>query len=137
MAPEQFSLVLGCGGYTYNNIELCSGTHNVIIDFNHHLDATTLQKIMDFLDFACGLFDRPMGDWNKVINTLKLLREQHNLIDDNIWEALHAWIPRHKQCGGFLRLALNTDIESIFSKSAQVLVQKESIKYNKAVAQNS
>lgn len=93
---------------------LCAGTHNVIINFDRHFEAEELKSIMDFLDFACGLFDKPMGDWNKIINTLKMLRERHHLLDDKTWEALHLWLPHHKRCGAFLRLMFNADIESTF-----------------------
>lgn len=84
----------------------------MIVDFNRHFDAEPLAKIMDFLDFACNLFDGPVGDWNKIINTLKLLRDSHHLIDDKLWEALHMWLPQHKRCGAFLKLMFNADIEA-------------------------
>ena len=119
MASEQFSLVLGCGGNTHHDIMLCSGTYNVIVNFDRHFEAEQLKKTMDFLDFACGLFDKPMGDWNKIVNTLKMLREQHHLLDDKMWEALHLWLPQHKRCGAFLRLMFNADIESTFKPTPQ------------------
>lgn len=111
---EQFSLVLGCGGYSYNNFSLCSGTHNIIINFDRHFDALELKGIMDFLDYACGLFDSTMGDWNKIVNTLKMFRDRYRLIDDKTWEVLHMWLPQHKRCGAFLRLMFNADIQGIF-----------------------
>lgn len=125
MASEKFSLVLGCGGFKHNEMMLCAGTYNIIIDFDRHFEAVKLQTIMDFLDFACNLFDRPMGDWNKIINTLKMLREQHGLLNDKIWEALYLWLPRHKQCGAFLRLIFNADIESILNSSQETLIEPD------------
>ena len=119
MASEQFSLVLGCGGQKHHNIVLCAGTYNTVINFNRHFEAEELKKIMDFLDFACGLFDTTMGDWNKIINTLKMLRERHHLLDDKLWEALHLWLPLHKRCGAFMRLMFNADIESTLNKTIE------------------
>lgn len=123
MASEQFSLVLGCGGHSIDGMVLCASTYNIIIDFDRHFDALELQKIMDFLDFTCSLFDRPMGDWNKIINTIKMLREQFGLINDKTWKNLHMWLPLHKQCGAFLRLMFNADIDSILSPSQESLVE--------------
>lgn len=120
---EQFSLVLGCGGNEHNNFTLCAGTYNVIIDFNRHFSGEESVVIMDFLDFACGLFDGPMGDWNKIVNTLKVLRERFKLLDDKLWEALHIWLPQHKRCGAFLRLMFNADIETAFNISQESLVE--------------
>jgi len=123
LASEQFSLILGCGGFRHHSFTLCSGTYNVLIDFDRHFEAEELHKIMDFLDFACSLFDGPMGDWNKIVNTLKMLRERHHLLDDKLWESLHLWLPQHKRCGAFLRLIFNADIEPTFGKPQETLVE--------------
>jgi hypothetical protein len=127
LASEQFSLILGCGGYKHYDMTMCAGTYNIIINFNRHFDAEELKKIMDFLDFACNLFDRPMGDWNKIVNTLKLLRERHHLLNDKTWEGLHLWLPQHKHCGAFLRLIFNADIESTFRQSQENLIEPDYI----------
>lgn len=126
MASEKFSLVLGCGGHKYHNLTLCAGTYNIIIDFNRHFDAVELEKIMDFLDFTCGLFDGTIGDWNKVTNTLKLLYDRFKLIDDKTWEALHVWLPQHKRCGAFLRLIINDEIPLMFVQSQEALIKPTS-----------
>lgn len=114
MGSEKFSLVLACGGNRYYSFTLCAGTYNIIIDFDRHFAPEEMQKIMDFLDFTCGLFDGPMGDWNKITNTLKMLHDQYKLIDDKMWEALHVWLPQHKRCGAVLRLIINEDIIPMF-----------------------
>jgi hypothetical protein len=117
-----FSLVLSCGGYRYNGIVLCSSTINAIIDFNRHGDALILEKIMDFLDYSCGLFDGPMIDWNKITNTLKIFKEQFGLIDDTLWQALHTWLPQHKKCGASLRLCLNNELTKMLSTTDEVMI---------------
>ena len=73
MGINDFSLVLGCSGCKYNDLVLCSGTFNLIIDFAGHFEPEKSKQIMDFLDYTCELFDYPMGDWNKITNTLKIL----------------------------------------------------------------
>jgi hypothetical protein len=80
---------------------------------------------MDFLDFACGLFDTTMGDWNKIVNTLKLLRERFHLLDDKTWQALHMWLPQHKHCGAFLRLMFNADIETTFKVTQESFIEPD------------
>jgi len=110
----------------HHNITMCAGTYNAIVDFDHHFEAQELKNIMDFLDFACNLFDTTMGDWNKIVNTLKMLRERHHLLDDKTWEALHLWLPQHKRCGAMLRLVFNADIESTFNKTTkEVLIEPD------------
>lgn len=128
MASEKFSLILGCGGYRYNKLTLCSGTYNVIIDFNRHFDPNDLEKVMDFLDFTCGLFDGPIGDWNKITNTLKFLYDRFKLIDDKMWEALHVWLPHHKRCGAVLRLVVNEEIPILFAQTQEHLIKPEHLK---------
>lgn len=108
---NDFSLIIGCGGYKYNNIILCSGTMNILIDFNCHFDELESKEIMNFLDNTCNLFDRPMGDWNKIINSLKFFKEKFNLIDDRTYEALYVWFPKHKQCGAYIKLELNEELK--------------------------
>ncbi len=128
MASNEFSLVLNCGGHKHNGLTMCSGTCNVLLDFNRHFEPLELSKIMDFLDFACGLFDHPMGDWNKVTNTLKILRDRFSLLDDKMWEALHRWLPQHKRCGAFLKLVLNLEVPFMLSMSQEALVLPERLK---------
>jgi hypothetical protein len=117
---EAFSLVLSCGGYEFNNMVLCSSTINVIIDFDRHMEDIQNEKTMDFLDQSCSLFDGPMTDWNKITNTLKMLKERFGLIDDKKWLALYSWLPLHKKCGASLILCLNDNLDEL------LLVSKES-----------
>ena len=104
---NNFSLILGCGGYSYNDVILCAETQNIIVNFGKHHDDNEFEKIMDFLDFSCRLFDQTIADWNKITNILKILREQFNLIDDKKWEALYMWLPIHKRCGAYLMLKMD------------------------------
>lgn len=125
MANEnnEFSLLLGCGGHTVGDLITCNGVENVIINFAKHLD--NVNKVTDFLDFQCGLFDRPIGDWNKVVNTIQVLRNTYNLIDDKLWQSLQIWFPMHKRCGGYLRLVLNSDVPKY------LIIQEEFVVPNK------
>lgn len=109
----KFSLVLNCGGYRYEEMIMCASTTNVIIDFDRNMELVELQKLMNFLDYTCGLFDRPMADWNKIVNTLKIFKEQFKLLDDKKWKALYTWLPQHKKCGGVLKLVLNDELKNI------------------------
>lgn len=124
---DEFSLILCCGGYTYNNLIICSGTNNIIIDFARHFEPLESKQIMDFLDDTCGLFDKPIGDWNKLINTLQVLYNKFHLINDELWKALYVWIPKHKQCGAVIKLMLNIEMAALI-KSQEVLILPQTIK---------
>ncbi len=114
-SSNPFSLVLSCGGLKYNGMNLCASTINTIINFDRYFEATQLEKIMNFLDHTCGLFDGPTIDWNKIINILKIFKEQFYLLDDKTWEALHVWLPQHKKCGAVLTLCLNNELSKMLS----------------------
>lgn len=109
-SSNPFSLILNCGGFKYNDVILCAGTTNILINFDKHVDAQQIEKIIDFLDYSCLLFDKPIIDWNKIVNTLKMFKEQYHLIDDQMWLGLTAWLPQHKKCGASLSLCLNSEL---------------------------
>lgn len=121
-SSNPFSLILSCGGSKHNNIVLCASTINTIIDFDKHFEPIKLEKIMDFLDYTCGLFDAPIVDWNKITNTLKIFKEQFGLIDDKLWAALHTWLPLHKKCGAVLALCLNSELNKTLSMPDEILI---------------
>lgn len=124
MGINDFSLVLGCSGCKYNDLVLCSGTFNLIIDFAGHFEPEKSKQIMDFLDYTCELFDYPMGDWNKITNTLKILYDNFKLIDDKRWQGLHTWFPRHKQCAAFIKLVLNEELSKDDSDEYLIIPHK-------------
>lgn len=113
---NSFSLLLGCGGLTIHGLTICSPSISIVMDFDIHIEKEMLDKVVDFLD-SCGLFDSIVSDWNKVIGILRMLRDRHHLISDDKWYALSVWLPRHKKCGGFLRLILNSDLPSFTEDS--------------------
>ena len=110
MPATDFSLLLTCGGFLSNKVVICAGTNNIIIDFAKDFSKEQHQKIMDFLDISCQLFDSPISDWNKIINVLSIFKNDFNLISDDLWTDLYVWFPIHKKCGATIRLILNTEL---------------------------
>ncbi len=116
-----FSLILTCGGLKLNDIILCSSTANTIINFDRHFDELRLEKIMDFLDYSCNLFDGPIIDINKAVNVLRMFKDQYALIDDKLWDTLHIWLPQHKRCGIVLSLCLNDNVNCILDNEVSIV----------------
>jgi hypothetical protein len=107
---NKISLLLGCGGYSYNDIVLCAETQSIVVSFNKHHSNDEYEKIMNFLDNSCKLFDNTITDWNKIVNILKIFHDQFNLIDNKKWDMLYIWFPMHKRCGGYLQLVVDAQL---------------------------
>jgi hypothetical protein len=121
---NSFSLILECGEYWFNEIQLCSGTINVIVNFERHFENEELEKIMNCLDFNYGLFNDYIRDWNKIISILKMFHDNFHLISDKKWEGLYAWLPLHKRCGACIKLVLNTELKENIQEEL-ILPKKE------------
>ena len=124
---NNFSLILGCGGCVKNNISLCSGTTSTIIDFSKYIKRQTLDDVVNFLDNTCGLFDSMVGEWNKLVNIIKILHDKYALIDDKAWLTLHTWFIQHKPCGAYLRLVFNHDMQEDPAQQEQAIIPENKI----------
>lgn len=110
-------LVLGCAGNKMDELVICSPCENILLDL-HNID----QKLLDFLDLTCNLFIRPVGDWNQVINTIKILHNNYGIFTNSRWDAVQVWIMQHKKCGAYLRLCQKSDFINIQNSSEEQLI---------------
>ena len=105
-------LVLGCGGFeTESGFLVCPSVSNPMIDLSL-LPDDKYNKTMLFLDKACGLFDRPIYDYNKLSNVLNMLYKTYQVIDPKILNEIQRFIKMHKDCGIFLILLLKEDFDA-------------------------
>lgn len=121
MAFEAY-LILGCAGLRVNDMIICRGTENIVLDLSN---IETPHKLMDFFDFTCKLFDNVESDWNKIINIIKTLRNTFNLIDDNKWDTIQIWVMQHKKCGAFLRLCIKEEFKPTYIEKEELVTPKK------------
>lgn len=115
-------LILGCAGLHVNEMVICRGTENIVLDLGI---IETGDKLMDFLDFTCKLFDKTQADWNSIMNILKTLRNTFSLIDDKRWDTIQIWVMQHKKCGSFLRLCTKDDFRPTYVEKEELITPKK------------
>lgn len=102
-------LLLGCNGLVItNNFRNCSGVENIIINLRD-LEDEPYQKVVEFFDQACGLFDSPVYDYNKCTNILTTLYRDHQLISQAQLHNIQLFLKTHKTCGIFLFLLMREE----------------------------
>lgn len=102
-------IILGCNGFTdENGFVYCNSVVNPIINLSK-VGGREREKIITFLEKACGLFDAPCFDYNKSINIINLLYRQFGIIEEEKLHKIQAFIRMHKSCGIYLMLMLEED----------------------------
>ena len=102
-------IILGCNGFTdENGFVYCNSVVNPIIDLSK-VGGKERERIITFLEKACGLFDAPCFDYNKNINIINLLYRQFGIIEEEKLHKIQAFIRMHKSCGIYLMLMLEED----------------------------
>jgi hypothetical protein len=105
-------LILGCGGYeTHTGFLVCSSVSNVMLDLKD-ISEDNYEKTMVFLDRTCKMFDRPVYDYNKVVNIISLLYKNYHVIEEDRLIDIQRFIRLHKECGIFLILLLREDFNA-------------------------
>jgi hypothetical protein len=105
-------LVLGCNGLTSpDKFIFCNGIQNPIIDLTR-LSEDQYLELLNFFDNACDLFNSPMNDYNKCVNTLSLLYKNYNAYDQTMLSNIQSFIKNHKGCGIWLMLILKEDFKN-------------------------
>ncbi len=98
------NVILGCNGnVSSNRFCYCSSVENIILDISN-IPIKEQEKILDFLDDTCGLFNEPCYDYSKTINIIKILYKTFEVIDEEMLESIQGFIRMHKSCGLILRL---------------------------------
>lgn len=102
-------IILGCNGLVdENNFVYCNSAANPIIDLSK-IGLSKREKVIAFLERACGLFDGPCFDHNKSINIINLLYRQFGIIEEEKLHMIQAFIKMHKSCGIYVMLMLEED----------------------------
>ncbi len=95
---------LGCNGNVgQDRFCYCNSVENVILDVSSVLPKEQ-EKLLDFLDDTCALFNEPCYDYSKIVNIIKILYKTFELIDPNMLESIQGFIRMHRSCGLILRL---------------------------------
>lgn len=102
-------LILGCNGLSdKDRFVYCKSVCNPILKLTG-LEPGTKKQVIDFLDKACGLFDGPCSDYNKVVNIINLLNKNFGIIKEENLHKVQAFIKMHRSCGLYLMLMLEED----------------------------
>ena len=105
-------VVLGCNGAnTPSGFISCSSVENPIIDLTK-IEETQYPGVMQFLDDACSIFDSPVSDYNKCVNTLSYLYKNFGVYDQKMLFSVQHFLKMHKECGVWLMLILKEDFDN-------------------------
>jgi len=104
-------LLLSCNGLKEKNGFIhCSGVSNHFLDLSE-VEKEKYRKLLDFLENACDLFERPMYKYNKCLNAINFLHREFEVIDKETLLQLHKFLKTHKECGTFIMLVLKEDYD--------------------------
>nr|BDD46178.1 hypothetical protein 15 [bacterium] len=102
-------LILGCGGFeTPSGFVVCNSVSNPMLDLSM-ISEDKYEKTILFLDKACKLFDNPIYDYNKLVNSVSMLYKTYEVIEEERLIEIQRFIRLHKDCGIFLILLLKED----------------------------
>ena len=102
-------LVLGCNRYVdKDGFRYSESLSNPVVDLSK-IDSDKKESVIEFLDSACGLFDAPMYNYNKCVNTLGLLNKTFGIINTDALYKIQGFIKMHKRGGIFLMLIMKED----------------------------
>jgi len=102
-------VLLGCNGFTdTEGFLFCNSITNHIVDLSK-IKYDEKERVINFLDKACGLFDAACYDYNKCINIVNFLYRQYGIIDEDGLHKIQAFLKMHKRCGIYVMLILKED----------------------------
>lgn len=104
-------LLLGCNGFKdSNSFVYCNSVVNSIVDLSN-INSEDKEKVFNFLENACGLFDAPCYDYNKCVNIINFLYRQFSIIDEDGLHKVQAFLRMHKMCGLYVMLTPKEDYD--------------------------
>lgn len=102
-------LVLGCYGQSdEEEFSFCCGVNNSILELRN-LDEFEYERVVEFFDKACGLFDSSISDYNKCSNILNILYKTHKVISPDTLRKIQYYLNMHRKCRPYLMLMLRED----------------------------
>ncbi len=110
-------LILGCNGHkeragTEHGFLYCLSARNPILDLSS-VPIAKKDKLIEFLDTSCGLFDFIQHDKNKISNIISFLYRKYSVMDDEALHRVQAFMHMHKRCGLYLTLITKEDYECL------------------------
>jgi hypothetical protein len=95
-------ILFGCNGHVEESgFICCNSIVNPILDLSK-VEKGTREKVLHFLENACGLFDAPCNDYNKCVNIINFLYRQFGIIDEERLHEIQAFLKMHKRCGIYI-----------------------------------
>ena len=67
--------------------------------FLNSIEKYKKERVISFLDDACGLFDNHIYDYNKISNILKMLHTNFEVIDEDTLLKIQKFLFMYKQFG--------------------------------------
>jgi hypothetical protein len=103
---NKLKLYLCCNGNAdKSGFVYCNSCANSILDFAKiRANETDVDKLIDFLDKAAGLFDSPVINHNKAFNVINLIQKDFHLFTEDQVNKIQYFFKLHKDCGVFLQL---------------------------------
>ena len=102
-------ILLGCNGFTdTDGFRYCNSIVNPIVDLSK-IPKAPRERVVNFLDNACSLFDGACYDYNKCVNIINFLYRQFSIIDEDMLHRIQAFLKMHKRCGIYIMLMLKED----------------------------
>ena len=110
-------IALGCNGHIVEGGFLyCASASNPILDMTK-VKKDSRQRLEDFLDHTCNLFDEVCTDYNKTINIINMIYRDFGIMSDESLHEIQAFIRMHKVCGIYIMLILKEDYENVRFKN--------------------
>ena len=104
-------ILLGCNGRASSEkFIFCNSVANPIINLKN-LKKEDKEKVINFLDNACGLFDGVCHNYSKCINIINMLYRQFSIISEESLHEVQAFIRMHKSCGIYIMLIMKEDYD--------------------------
>ncbi len=104
-------LILGCNGHTMKEgFTNCNGIENPIVKLSE-IDEQDYEKVIGFIEKACGLFDGPVNTHNKCANIITMLYRDYGIINNEMLHNIQLFMKTHKACGIYLFLIMKEDLD--------------------------
>ncbi len=102
-------MILGCNRHTDSEgFSYSESVSNPIVDLQK-IKKEEREDVIKFLDDACGLFEAPMFNYNKCINTINFLYRSFSIINEGKLKKIQSFIRMHRRGGIFIMLILKED----------------------------
>ena len=104
-------ILFGCNGHVEDSgFICCNSAVNPIVNLSG-MKREIKDKLIPFLENACGLFDAPCNNQSKCVNIINFLYRQFGIISEGKLHEIQAFLRMHKRCGVYIMLILEEDFD--------------------------